>query len=60
MKNNKLNEMSVEELSNLLKEEKQKYLRMKFNHSVSPLANPIELRIQRRNIARALSALNKK
>lgn len=60
MKNNKLNEMSVEELSNLLKEEKQKYLRMKFNHSVSPLANPIELRIQRRNIARALTALNKK
>jgi ribosomal protein L29 len=33
---------------------------MKFNHSVSPLANPIELRIQRRNIARALTALNNK
>jgi large subunit ribosomal protein L29 len=60
MKNNNFNEMSIEEISNLLKEEKQKYLRMKFNHSVSPLANPIELRIQRRNIARALTALNKK
>jgi ribosomal protein L29 len=33
---------------------------MKFNHSVSPLANPIELRVQRRNVAKALTALNKK
>lgn len=51
------NEMSKEELVRGIAQEKQGYYKMQFNHAVSPLANPIELRIVRRNIARMFTAL---
>jgi ribosomal protein L29 len=54
------NEMSKEKLMDSIKAEKQNYLRMQFNHTVSPLASPIELRFVRRNIARMLTALSTK
>ena len=52
--------MSKEDLTKAIREEKVKYLRMQFNHSVSPLTNPIELRFVRRNIARMFSVLSTK
>jgi large subunit ribosomal protein L29 len=52
--------MSKEDLTIAIREEKVKYLRMQFNHSVSPLANPIELRFVRRNIARMFTVLSTK
>jgi ribosomal protein L29 len=54
------NEMSKEQLATGSVEEKQKYHRMQFNPAVSPLANPIELRIVRRNVARMFTALSGK
>lgn len=54
------NDLSREDLVKGLAQEKQKYHRMQFNHAVSPLANPIELRIVRRNIARMFTALASK
>ncbi len=62
-KNNKVinyNEMTKEQIVKGLVEEKQKYNRMQFNHAVSPLANPVELRLVRRNIARMFTALSTK
>lgn len=54
------NDMTKEDLMKGLKSEKIKYHRMQFNHAVSPLANPIELRFVRRNIARMFTALSGK
>jgi len=51
------NDMAKEDLVKGIVQEKQKYYKMQFNHAVSPLANPIELRMARRNIARMLTAL---
>lgn len=52
--------MSKEELERSVVQEKQRYYKMQFNHAVSPLASPIELRVVRRNIARMLTALASK
>lgn len=54
------NDMTKEDLVKSIVEEKQSYHRMQFNHAVSPLANPIELRVVRRNIARMLTAFASK
>ena len=54
------NDMSKEDLKKSIISEKQKYHRMQFNHAVSPLANPIELRFVRRNIARMFTAYSSK
>jgi large subunit ribosomal protein L29 len=54
------NEMSKEDLTKKLVDEKKSYHKMQFNHAVSPLANPIELRDVRRNIARIFTALSTK
>lgn len=61
-KENKVNynDMAKEDLVKGIVQEKQRYYKMQFNHAVSPLANPIELRIARRNIARMLTALSSK
>jgi len=61
-KENKVNynEMSKEDLVGGIVSEKQKYYKMQFNHAVSPLANPLELRDARRNIARMLTAIASK
>lgn len=54
------NDLSKEDLTRTLVQEKQRYHKMQFNHAVSPLANPIELRLVRRNIARMFTALASK
>ena len=61
-KSNKVNynEMSKQDLEVGIVKEKQKYYKMQFNHSVSPLANPLELRDIRRSIARMLTAFASK
>ena len=61
-KSNKVNynEMSKEDLAVGIVKEKQKYYKMQFNHSVSPLANTLELRDIRRSIARMLTAFASK
>ena len=61
-KGNKVNynAMAKEDLVKGIVQEKQRYYKMQFNHAVSPLANPVELRAMRRNIARMLTALASK
>lgn len=61
-KNQKVNysEMSKEDLQKAIITEKKNINRMEFNHAVSPLANPIEIRTARRNVARMLTTLSTK
>ncbi|MDX5319428.1 MAG: 50S ribosomal protein L29, partial [Bacteroidota bacterium] len=50
--------LTTEEIVVKLREERALYTKMKFNHAVSPLENPLKLRASRKVIARYLTELN--
>jgi len=52
MKNSEIKELTTPEIVERIDAEKDKLTRMKMNHAVSPLDNPITLKDVRRNIAR--------
>jgi large subunit ribosomal protein L29 len=52
MKQVTIKELSAEELSKRLAEEKVSLERMRLNHAVSPLENPLTIRHSRKLIAR--------
>ncbi|MCX8478952.1 MAG: 50S ribosomal protein L29 [Chitinophagales bacterium] len=54
------NNYSAEELINKIEEEKTMLGKMKFNHKVTPIENPMSIRQIRRNIARMATALSAK
>lgn len=60
MKNSEITEMSIKELVERLDTESDVYIRLKMNHAVSPLDNPLKLRHARRNIARMKTELRKR
>ena len=60
MKPSELKEISTKELIERLETEKDDYTRLKLNHAVSPLDNPLKLRHSRRNIARMISEIRKR
>lgn len=53
-------QLTTEELVEKVKSEKQLYTKMKFNHTVTPLDNPLVLRAKRRDIARLMTELRKR
>lgn len=57
MKNSEVKEMSLKDLKERIESEKETLVRMKMNHVVSPLDNPIKLRESKRNVARLLTEL---
>ncbi|MBI1222931.1 MAG: 50S ribosomal protein L29 [Bacteroidetes bacterium] len=50
--------LTTEEIVEKLREERALYTKMKFNHAVSPLENPMKLNASRKVIARYLTELN--
>ncbi|HYW96284.1 MAG TPA: 50S ribosomal protein L29 [Bacteroidales bacterium] len=60
MKNSEVREFSDKELLERIESEKETLVRMRLNHAVSPLDNPIKLRDTKRNIARLLTELRKR
>jgi len=60
MKPSEIKEISTKELKERLETEKDDYTKLRLNHTVSPLDNPLKLRLSRRNIARLLTELKKR
>lgn len=60
IKKEDIKEYSTEELLEKIKSEKVRYTKAKFNHTVTPLDNPLTLREMRRDIARLLTELNER
>jgi large subunit ribosomal protein L29 len=60
MKPNVIREMSTAELSERLEEEKKHLLKLKLNHAVSPLENPMKITLYRKTIARINTELRKR
>lgn len=59
-KDEKIQDLSVQEAQARLRESKEKNFKLKFQHASSPLKNPMELRAVRRDIARLMTVLRQK
>jgi len=60
MKATEIEKLSLEELLDKLAESQKKLLDLKMNHAVSPLENPLQIKIVRRIISRLLTAITVK
>jgi len=58
MKNSEIIELSTKELEERIEMEKKALLRLKLNHSISPLDNPVKIKSARKVIARLMTELN--
>jgi large subunit ribosomal protein L29 len=57
MKSSEIKELSNKELTERIDSEEELLVRLKMNHAVSPLDNPMKIRVSRRNIARMKTEL---
>ena len=60
MKAQVLTDMPENELNDLLVTEKERLVKMKMSHAVSPLENPLQIRFTRKTIARVMTELSKR
>jgi large subunit ribosomal protein L29 len=60
MKNSEIKELSTKELKERIDTEMELLTRMKLNHAVSPLDNPMKIRSSRKNVARMQTELVKR
>ena len=57
MKASEIRELTVKEIQERLDAEREQMVRLKINHSISPLDNPSQIREVRKNIAKMLTEL---
>ncbi len=57
MKQSEIKQLSIAELQEKLSETKKSYTDLKMAHTISPLDNPIQLRVARRTVARVATEL---
>ena len=57
MKTSEIKELTSKEIAERLQTEQENLVRLRLNHSVSPLDNPMKIRESRRNIARLQTIL---
>ena len=57
MKTAEIKELTNAEIEERLASEKESLTRMKINHSISPLENPMQIKVARKNIARLATEL---
>ena len=60
MKQNVIREMSTGELHERLEEEWKQLRKLKMNHAVSPLENPMKIKDYRKTVARIMTELRKR
>jgi large subunit ribosomal protein L29 len=60
MKTAEIKELSTKEIQERIDTEKDTLVRMKLNHAVSTMDNPLKIRSTRRNIARMMTELRRR
>ena len=60
MKAQVLVEMPENELHDFLVTEKDRLVKMKMSHSVSPMENPLQIKFTRKTIARVMTEISKR
>lgn len=60
MKTSEITELTTSEIIERIGTSREELVRMKLNHSVNPLDNPMKIRFARKNIARLNTELRKR
>ena len=60
MKAQVLTDMPENELNDLLVTEKERLVKMKMSHAVSPMENPLQIKFTRKTIARVMTEISKR
>ncbi len=60
MKTSEIRELSVKEILERIQLENETLIRLNMNHAVSPLDNPMKIKVARRNIARLRTILRQR
>ena len=60
MKSSELIDLPEKELVEKLDNEKDYLVRLRLNHAISPLDNPLKIKDTRRNIAKILTEMNRR
>tara|TARA_B100001758_G_C18297726_1_gene550593 strand:+ start:122 stop:316 length:195 start_codon:yes stop_codon:yes gene_type:complete len=60
MKGQVLIDMPINELQDLLATEKEKLVKMKMSHAVSPMENPMQIKFSRKTIARIMTEISRR
>ena len=60
MKASEIRDLTTEEIKDKIVLEREALTRLKMNHAVSPIENPMQIRATRKNIARLLTELRKR
>jgi large subunit ribosomal protein L29 len=60
MKQSEIKELSVEELKDKIADFKKQHADLKMAHTVTPLENPLQIKIARRTVAKLATELTKR
>ena len=60
MKAQVLTDMPKNELDDLLVVERERLIKMKMSHAVSPMENPLQIKFTRKTIARVMTEISKR
>lgn len=60
MNNEEIRALSADQLQEEITKERERLLRLRFAHAVSPIENPLRIRAARKQVARLLTALTVK
>lgn len=60
MKTSEIKELTVKEIVEKLQVEKENLVRLKLNHAVSPLDNPMKIKVSKKDIARLKTVLRER
>ncbi|WP_138480886.1 50S ribosomal protein L29 [Dyadobacter bucti] len=60
MTSKELKDLSQDQLKQQIAQERERLLRLKFAHAISPIENPLRIRASRKEIARLLTELSAK
>ncbi|BDX38242.1 50S ribosomal protein L29 [Tenuifilaceae bacterium CYCD] len=60
MKTSEIRELTIKEIEERIETEKTQLLKLRLNHSISPLDNPMKITETRRNIARLKTILRQR
>lgn len=60
MKAQILTDMPIGELNDLLQSERDRLVKMKMSHAVSPLENPMQIKFARKTVSRIMTELSRR
>ncbi len=60
LKSEDLNQLSNDDLQTRLQEDSERMQKLRFNHAVNPLDNPMQIRFMRKEIARLKTEIKKR